>query len=90
MIKIFESDFDTAEEKAVNNVIKSGWLTNGDMTIRFESDIKDILLNNNINVAAVSSCTAALHIALMASNIKEGDEVIIPALNFVSDFINNY
>ena len=86
MIKIFESDFDTAEEKAVNNVIKSGWLTNGDMTIRFESDIKDILLNNNINVAAVSSCTAALHIALMASNIKEGDEVIIPALNFVSDF----
>lgn len=86
MIKIFESDFDTAEEKAVNDVIKSGWLTNGDMTISFENHLRDIILDNTTHVAAVSSCTAALHIALMASDIKKGDEVIVPALNFVSDF----
>ena len=34
----------------------------------------------------MSSCTAALHLALIDSKIGRGDEVIVPALTFVSDF----
>ncbi len=85
-IKIFESDFDSAESKAVHDVVSSGWLTSGAVTERFENLISDTLLGGMQSVAAVSSCTAAIHLALIASGIKAGDEVIVPALNFVSDF----
>ena len=86
MIKIFESDFCSKEQQAVQNVISSGWLTNGNVTIQFEEIIQNILLQNQCNAVAVSSATAALHLALIASNIGPGDEVIVPGLNFVSDY----
>ncbi len=85
-IKIFESDFDQKELKAVAKVVKSGWLTNGAVTESFEEKINRNLLNDEAEAVAVSSCTAALHLALIASKIERGDEVIVPALTFVSDF----
>ncbi len=48
--------------------------------------IESIFLKKRANVTAVSSCTAALHLALIDSKIGRGDEVIVPALTFVSDF----
>ena len=86
MIKIFESDFCSKEEKAVRDVINSGWLTNGPITIDFENIIQSILLKDQCSSVAVSSATAALHLALIASDVGSGDEVIVPALNFVSDY----
>ncbi len=86
MIKIFESDFDNKELNAAKAVIKSGWLTNGEVTKNFEKKIESIFLKKRANVTAVSSCTAALHLALIDSKIGRGDEVIVPALTFVSDF----
>lgn len=86
LIKIFESDFDKNEIKAVEKVIESGWLTNGKITQSFEKKIKTTFLGNEADAVAVSSCTAALHLALLASKVGRGDEVIVPALTFVSDF----
>ena len=37
-----------------------------------------------VNSIAVSSCTAAIHLSLLAIGVKKGDEVIIPALSFIS------
>jgi len=85
-IKIFESDFDSAEVDAVRDVVVSGWLTNGAVTKRFENLIGDTLLGGVQSAVAVSSCTAAIHLALIASDVTAGDEVIVPALTFVSDF----
>ena len=44
MIKIFESDFDNKELNAAKAVIKSGWLTNGEVTKNFEKKIESIFL----------------------------------------------
>jgi dTDP-4-amino-4,6-dideoxygalactose transaminase len=85
-VQLCELNYDKAEEEAVANVLKTQWLTMGDKTnefernfVEFQSDVK------NGEAIAVSSATAALHLILMALNIKKGDEVILPGLTFVSD-----
>ena len=82
-VKLFESDFDSAEMEAVSEVVRSGWLTNGDKTSDFEMCIAELLGLPIESVTAVSSCTAALHISLILSGVGHGDEVLVPALNFV-------
>jgi dTDP-4-amino-4,6-dideoxygalactose transaminase len=70
------------EIKAVIEVLKSGWLTMGPKTIEFENNFKEFLgVKNSI---AVNSATSALHLALKAIGIKEGDEVIIPTNTFIA------
>ena len=57
----------------------------GLVTEKFENEIsKKLKLNKNC-VALVSSCTSALHLALLSSNIKPGDEVLCSSLTFVAD-----
>ncbi len=70
------------ESDAVADVIKSGWITMGERTFEFERKFADYI--SSPNAIAVNSCTAALHLALAAAGIKEGDEVILPATTFVS------
>ena len=84
-VKLFESDFDGAEIEAASTVVASGWLTNGEKTLQFEQAIADCIGVENDKVVAVSSCTAALHLSLILDGVGFGDEVIVPALNFVSD-----
>lgn len=70
------------EEKAVLSVLKKGWLTMGEKTQEFENSFsKYIGAKNSISV---NSCTAALHLALSAIGLKEGDEVIIPDMTFTA------
>jgi dTDP-4-amino-4,6-dideoxygalactose transaminase len=64
----------------VLDTIRSGWLGTGPKTMRFEREFADYL--NVKNCVAVSSCTAALHLAMLAAGIKPGDEVIVPAMTF--------
>jgi dTDP-4-amino-4,6-dideoxygalactose transaminase len=64
----------------VLDTIKSGWLGTGPKTARLEHEFADYL--NVKHCAAVSSCTAALHLAMLAAGIKPGDEVIVPAMTF--------
>ncbi len=70
------------EADAAADVIKSGWLTMGEKTFRFEKDFS--AYTGAEKSIAVNSCTAALHLALKAIGLKPGDEVIIPAMTFIA------
>ncbi|MBV6494137.1 MAG: UDP-4-amino-4-deoxy-L-arabinose--oxoglutarate aminotransferase [Turneriella sp.] len=62
--------------------IDNGWLTTGPLVERFNSGLKNYWETDN--VVLVSSCTAALQIALKALDLKHNDEVIIPAMTFIA------
>ena len=85
-IKLFESDFTIDEVRVVGEVVESGWLTNGARTLEFEESIASLIRTDPSAVAAVSSCTAALHMAVIASGCGPGDEIVTTPLTFVSDF----
>lgn len=68
------------EEAEVIHTLRSGWLTHGPKAARFEEVVKTAL--GAEDAFAVSSCTAALHLALLAAGIRVGDEVITPSLTF--------
>ncbi|MCU0844852.1 MAG: DegT/DnrJ/EryC1/StrS family aminotransferase [Spirochaetes bacterium] len=71
-----------AEIEAVAAVLRSGWLTMGPKTVEFEESFRVRI--GAAHAIAVSSATAALHLALVAAGIGEGDEVIVPAMTFAS------
>ncbi|MCP3930793.1 MAG: DegT/DnrJ/EryC1/StrS family aminotransferase [Bacteroidetes bacterium] len=71
------------EESEINEVVdsmKSGWLGTGPKVAQFENDFKNYI--GASNAIAVNSCTAALHLSMVASNIGPGDEVITTPLTF--------
>ncbi len=68
------------EIKEVIHSLKSGWLVNGTKVGKFEK--KFASYKGEPNALALSSCTAALHLALLISEIKKGDEVITTPMTF--------
>ncbi len=70
------------EIKAVVNTLNSGWLTMGPKTVEFEKSIAEY--TGAKNAIAVNSCTAAMHLSLIALNIGKGDEVITTPYTFAS------
>ncbi len=78
------SDIDLGEEEkaAVARVLDSKWLTMGEVTRRFEEAFAEYL--GVKHAIAVSSATAALHLANAALGIGTGDEVVVPSLTFVA------
>jgi dTDP-4-amino-4,6-dideoxygalactose transaminase len=70
------------EVAEVVDSLRSGWLTTGPKVRRLEADLAAYL--GARHALAVSSCTAALHIALTALGIGPGDEVIVPTMTFCS------
>jgi dTDP-4-amino-4,6-dideoxygalactose transaminase len=75
-------DIGQAEINAVVDTLRSGWLTTGPKVKRFEADFAKYL--GCSHAVAVNSGTAALHLALDAIGIEEGDEVIVPVLTFAA------
>ena len=67
---------------AVNDVLRSGWLTNGPVNAEFEKAVAQ--LSGCSGAVAVASATGAMHILLKALNIGPGDEVITPSMTWVS------
>ena len=82
-VQLFELDFDYQEQQAVDSVLQSKWLAMGEKVSEFEKNF-ETFLGGGIKCNAVSSCTAALHLSLMAINVTHGDEVIIPSLTFIA------
>ena len=81
-IPFHKVDITEEDINAVAESMRSGWLTMGPRTFEFEKLFAAFLEKDE--AVAVSSCTAALHLALVAENIGPGDEVIIPITTFVA------
>ena len=73
---------DDDEMRSVVETLKSGWLTTGAKTKQFEEAFARYL--GVRHAVAVNSCTAALHLALDAVGVEEGDEVIVPSMTFTA------
>ncbi|CAO97429.1 UDP-4-amino-4-deoxy-L-arabinose aminotransferase [Erwinia tasmaniensis] len=70
------------ELAAVEEVLRSGWITTGPKNQQLEQAF--CRLTGNRHAIAVCSATAGMHVALMALGIGPGDEVITPSLTWVS------
>ena len=72
----------TEEWEALKEPIESGWITQGPKVKEFEKLFAE--RHNVKHALAVSNCTTALHLALIACGVKQGDEVIVPAFTWVA------
>jgi perosamine synthetase len=81
-IQISQPSMGEAEWQALREPIFSGWITQGPKVREFENKFAQI--HKVKHAIAVSNCTTALHLALVALGVKEGDEVIVPAFTWVS------
>jgi dTDP-4-amino-4,6-dideoxygalactose transaminase len=70
------------EIQGVVDVLRSGWLGTGERTVEFEAAFAEAV--GAPHAVGVSSCTAGLHLALVAAGIGPGDEVITTAMTFVA------
>jgi dTDP-4-amino-4,6-dideoxygalactose transaminase len=66
----------------VEACLRSGWLGTGPRVARFEADFAAYQHVSGAQVAAVNSCTAALHVSMVAANLPPGSEVITTPLTF--------
>src|SRR5690606_22563273 len=67
---------------AVKEPMQNGWLTEGPKVKQFEDLSAE--MHQGKKALAVSNCTTALHLALLACGVEEGDEVIVPAFTWVA------
>jgi dTDP-4-amino-4,6-dideoxygalactose transaminase len=81
-VPLFDLRLDPEDIEAVMEVLRSGWLTMGPRTAEFEETFAAHL--GAKHAVAVSSCTAALHLAYLAAGVGPGDEVVVPAMTFAA------
>ena len=75
-------EFGDEEARAVAEVLRSGWVSQGPAVARFEELFAQ--LAGTRHAVAVSSCTTALHLALVLAGVEPGDEVICPSYSFIA------
>jgi perosamine synthetase len=71
-----------AEERAVLEVLRSGWLVQGPKVAELERVVASLV--GARHAVATSNCTTALHLALILHGIGAGDEVIVPSFTFIA------
>ena len=82
MIPVMRPWIGEPEAAAAAAAIASGWVAQGPRVAEFETAFAAAL--GVEHAVAVSSCTAALHLALIAADIGPGDEVVVPSLSFIA------
>src|SRR5690242_362088 len=70
------------EWQAIRSSIESGWLTQGPKVAEFEHMFAE--RHRVRHALAVTSCTTALHLALLGVGVGPGDEVIVPSFTWVA------
>jgi dTDP-4-amino-4,6-dideoxygalactose transaminase len=75
-------DLDESELAEIREALNSGWVTTGPKTKQFESEFASVV--GAKHAVAVNSCTAAMHLALEAIGLKQGDEVITTPYTFAA------
>ena len=81
-IPVFDLRVEQEDLDAVEETLRSGWWTMGPRVEEFEQRFAEHL--GSRHVVATSSCTTALHLALLAAGVGPGDEVIVPSFTFVA------
>jgi dTDP-4-amino-4,6-dideoxygalactose transaminase len=81
-IPITKPFFDEAEKEAGIKPLETGWVVQGPYVAEFEGMFAEYM---GVQYAkATTSCTTALHMALIACGVSKGDEVILPAFTYVA------
>ena len=81
-IPLSSPDISEVEIAAVTAVLRTPSLSLGEKLVEFESMFASY--NGSAHAVAVSSGTAALHLAVLAAGVQSGEEVIVPSFTFIA------
>src|SRR3990172_8991105 len=81
-VPFFRPSITEAEIAEVVRCLQSGWLTTGPYVKRFEAEFADAV--GGKHAVALSSCTAALHLALEALKLGPNEAVLVPTMTFAA------
>jgi dTDP-4-amino-4,6-dideoxygalactose transaminase len=81
-VSLSDLTFDAEEERAVVEVLRSRWVSSGEVTQALEHEFAQFV--GASHAVALTNGTAALHLALLALGVGPGDEVLVPSLTFVA------
>jgi perosamine synthetase len=81
-IPLASPDIGELERRFVDESLRSGWVAYGSFVERLEAEVRGLLGVGH--AVGVASGTAALHLALLVAGVRPGDEVVVPALSFIS------
>lgn len=79
-IPLLRPYFDSEELEEIQNVLNSGWVSQGPKGREFEAKVAEYLHVDH--AIAVTNCTSALHVSLLSSGITEKDEVLVSDFTF--------
>ena len=82
MIPIAKPVLDKTEAEAAYQAVLSGWVSQGPQVAAFEAEFASFV--HASHACAVSNCTTALHLALLAAGVQTGDEVITASHSFIA------
>lgn len=86
MVPMFKPLIEADEYEAAKQCLELGWLGMGSYVAAFEDEVKKVIRADDRFVAAVSTGTAGLHLALLVAGVGPGDEVIVSAFNCSADY----
>ncbi|MDR1475833.1 MAG: DegT/DnrJ/EryC1/StrS family aminotransferase [Holosporales bacterium] len=85
-IRLSSPWFGDEEIAAVSRVLCSNRISMGNEVKQFECELHSFFGRKDTNISCVSSCTAAIQLAIQASGFVHGDEILVPTYTFVATF----